>query len=116
MTQEAAGKQWDLRMREWIDNPGSAITLDDSTSEAARQRCQPVQLHCPPYTSIARVSDSMPMKLSALSVLDWVYAKLDVQSHLLLQLTCLMPHEAADVLQCGRNLDVYLIFARSDVL
>jgi hypothetical protein len=39
LTQEAAGKQWDLRMREWINNPGSALTLDDPTREAARQRC-----------------------------------------------------------------------------
>lgn len=42
LTQEAAGKQWDLRMREWINNPGSALTLDDPTREAARQRWEGV--------------------------------------------------------------------------
>jgi len=39
ISEAAAGKQWDQGMRRWIADPGSALTLEDATGEAARVRC-----------------------------------------------------------------------------
>lgn len=32
MVQASQGKHWDMRSREWVDNPGSAMLIDDEVS------------------------------------------------------------------------------------
>lgn len=41
ITEQAAGKQWDQRMRQWIADPGTALALENATGEATRMRCAP---------------------------------------------------------------------------
>lgn len=41
--QEQRGKQWDLRLREWIDEPGSAVAIDDEVTQAARVKWNAAQ-------------------------------------------------------------------------
>lgn len=37
ITEQAAGKQWDQRMRQWVADPGTAVALQDDHTEAAHQ-------------------------------------------------------------------------------
>jgi len=38
ITEQAAGKQWDQRMRQWVADPGTAVALQDDHTEAAHRQ------------------------------------------------------------------------------
>lgn len=38
LQQERQGKHWDMQTREWIENPGVALLIDDEVTQAARMR------------------------------------------------------------------------------